>query len=254
MRPRMTLRLSLPFFLIVAGGCGGSSGGTGGTGGSGAHTGTGGMGGTGGSGGGSGGAGGSAGTGGVGGVGGSGGTSGTGGTGGTGGVGGIGGSGGGTGGSGGSGQTCGGLGDQMCGSAEFCNWMDNSCGAADGTGTCQGRPGACPTVYDPVCACNGQVYPSECDANAAGFDVNSYGGCTPPAGMFGCGWGFCPHGTSYCQKVVGGAFGNPGSYTCEPLPSACGSNPGCACLSGVTCGSQCQQSAGGDMTVSCFVP
>jgi hypothetical protein len=132
--------------------------------------------------------------------------------------------------------------------------MDNSCGAADGTGTCQPRPQACPDLYDPVCACNGQVYPSECDANMAGFDLNSYGGCPPPAGTFPCGWGFCPHGTSYCQKVVGGPFGNPGSYTCQALPSSCGANPSCACLTPVTCGSQCQQTSGGDMTVTCFAP
>jgi hypothetical protein len=140
-----------------------------------------------------------------------------------------------------------------CTGTQFCDWSSNRCGGLDATGSCQARPQGCTTIYAPVCACDGQVYASACDANAAGQDVSDSAGCTPPAGMFGCGHMFCAHGTQYCQATIGGAAGLPGSYACQPLPAACNGTPSCACLTGTMCGN-CVVSAGGDAMTSCLVP
>ena len=153
-----------------------------------------------------------------------------------------------------AGSECGGFAGFTCSTSDVCIWMDKSCGAADGTGICQPRPQGCPDIYDPVCACDGMVYSSECDAQAAGADVSVYGNCTPPTGLFKCGWRFCQLGSTYCEAVIGGAFGNPGQYTCQPLPSSCGNSASCACLSGVTCGAMCQGSASAGLTVTCLAP
>jgi hypothetical protein len=170
----------------------------------------------------------------------------------TGGGGGATGGGGGTG-DAGVGDSCGGFAGAQCAPGLACDWLDNSCGAADGQGTCTQQPQACPTVFDPVCACDGNTYGNECEALAAGFDVSLANGCPPPQNRFPCGWRFCPSKATYCSQVVGGAFGGPGSHSCVSLPSSCGSTPSCACLS-VQPGCQCNQSAGGDLTVTCYAP
>jgi hypothetical protein len=106
----------------------------------------------------------------------------------------------------------------------------------------------------PVCGCNGHVYNNVCEAGAAGQDVSSSGGCTPPTGMFACGSTFCAKGTQYCEAMVGGAVSNPGSYACHSFPAACGATPTCSCLTGAaTCGN-CTMSAAGDLTTSCLFP
>jgi hypothetical protein len=176
-----------------------------------------------------------------------GGSGGAGGAGGAGGVGGTGGAGGGT-----SGAPCGGLPGQPCASGFYCDWGDNSCGSADQQGTCQPRPEVCPQIEMPVCACNGQVYGNDCEAAAAGQDVRDAGGCPAPQGQFGCGWRFCRKGQQYCERTRSDVGGVGDSYACRQLPISCtGSALGCACLAGVPCATMCQQSAGGDLMVTC---
>jgi len=75
------------------------------------------------------------------------------------------------------GEICGGLAGMECAADEYCDFANNECGLADHTGTCKRRPEACPDIFSPTCACNGEVYSSECDAAANGFDVSASGGC-----------------------------------------------------------------------------
>jgi hypothetical protein len=147
---------------------------------------------------------------------------------------------------------CGGLAGTPCPSDQFCDFPDNSCGGADQTGTCKPKPGACPAVVLPLCGCDGTVYSSECNANSAGVDVADNGHCTPPSGQFECGSGFCTHGSDYCQVIGSDAPPFQSSYTCKPLPAACGAMPSCACTSGEMCGSVCNASTAGDLTLTCL--
>lgn len=153
---------------------------------------------------------------------------------------------------GGSGKSCGGFAGETCADNEFCDYPDDLCGAADGSGTCVPRPDACPDVIDPMCACNGKSYENACDAAAKGVDVSTVGGCKTPKGYFACGPTFCPTGMAYCMHSVSDVGGEPDSYSCRELPTACGSAPSCACLAGVPCGESCAADPGGTLTVTCL--
>jgi hypothetical protein len=78
--------------------------------------------------------------------------------------------------------------------------------------------------------CGGKVHRSECDANGARVDVSDLGGCTPPAGTFSCGRFFCAQGSQYCAGTFTPLTPGQGIFQCLPLPSACGTNPTCACV------------------------
>jgi hypothetical protein len=75
------------------------------------------------------------------------------------------------------GETCGTIAGIHCADDEYCDYTNNKCGIADGSGTCKPRPEACTDIYSPVCACDGKVYGNECDAAVHGFDVSANGQC-----------------------------------------------------------------------------
>jgi hypothetical protein len=153
---------------------------------------------------------------------------------------------------GGSVAECGGLVGKTCPPDEYCDYGPHkSCGGDDKSGVCKKRPQACPKNYSPTCGCDGKIHDNECYANAAGVDVNDLGSCPAPQGMFACGHSFCAVGQNYCEVQISDVANLPNSYSCKPLPAACGSAPSCACLGGEPCGQSCSQIAPGALETVC---
>jgi hypothetical protein len=72
------------------------------------------------------------------------------------------------------GTPCGGKSGQTCDDGEYCQFLNGTCGIADEQGICVQRPPTdedCPLKEVPVCACDGEEYPSACHAAFAGHDI-----------------------------------------------------------------------------------
>ncbi|MBX7077769.1 MAG: hypothetical protein K1X88_01195 [Nannocystaceae bacterium] len=141
-----------------------------------------------------------------------------------------------------------------CSASEYCDWIANSCGAAEfDEPTCTPVPDGCPGVdEDPVCGCDGVVYTGECAAALLGVDVDAAGGCEAPQGLQPCGYKFCDPATSYCNWSVSDVLPSPDGYACVPLPGSCGDVADCACLAGEPCADfGCEALPGGLLQVTC---
>lgn len=118
--------------------------------------------------------------------------------------------------------------DDNCGETEYCAKPAGTCEAYL-AGTCEVRPEMCPPVYSPVCGCDGQTYGSECDAHAAGVNVDFAGECGTTPGCYSneecASSGSTPQ---FCLYEVGACYG-PG--TCTDYPGICGDiySPVCGC-------------------------
>jgi hypothetical protein len=67
---------------------------------------------------------------------------------------------------------CGGWLGNTCTQDEYCAYQEGAmCGAADASAFCAPRPGACDTVYAPVCGCDMKTYGNACEAAMAGTGV-----------------------------------------------------------------------------------
>lgn len=153
------------------------------------------------------------------------------------------------------GAACGGIVSIPCEADEYCDYVDNNCGIADGAGRCKRRPDACPLnatseplIAEPTCACDGKVYSSECEAYAQGYDVNASGSCAFPKGQFACGYKACNLASQYCQHTVNPETSD--AYECMPLP-ACTGDASCACVEQQPCGSECRGDAATGLTLTC---
>jgi hypothetical protein len=153
----------------------------------------------------------------------------------------------------GSGIDCGGFAGVQCPANEWCDFGRNDCGGTDGTGTCRARPTSCDDRFDPVCGCDNQVHANECDAQAAGQDLNAFGSCPLDTDRFACGFRACLVGFEFCHVFGNDIGGEPDGFTCTGLP-ACAGLSDCDCLrsEGIACAEQCEGSPATGLTVTCL--
>jgi len=136
-----------------------------------------------------------------------------------------------------------------CDADSFCYFTYATCGAtASDNGYCELRPTTCDNFFSPACGCDGKVYDNPCKAALAGVDVQQQDNtCTPPTGLFACGYTFCKSGEQFCKLTQKGGFKEP---SCGALPDMCKppAATSCMCLSssGCTC-----DDTGGNLTFTC---
>src|SRR5215813_10145801 len=105
-----------------------------------------------------------------------------------------------------------------CASLSRCDFRPDLCGTGRTPGTCTPRPNLCSDRYDPICGCDGKIYPNACAAEVAGvdFDING-GACHQPKipHFIACGGRYCDARTSYCEIVLSDVRELPSDYTCK---------------------------------------
>ncbi len=119
--------------------------------------------------------------------------------------------------------------NEHCGPGGYCHRPEGVC---EGEGWCEPVPPVCPSLYAPVCGCDGETWPNACIANSAGVGVLHEGACEC-MGEVDCEPGFAPvdidgdgcadecvakcEGVCDCYERLGMDFSTPCDIDC-PFP------------------------------------
>lgn len=114
---------------------------------------------------------------------------------------------------------------ESCEEGEACVAVDGLCGEGGGR-VCLPADPAC-EGGESVCGCDGQMYPSQCEALRAGVAVSQFGGCPGPEGTFACYDLTCDRGQACRISANDTPVGTPYYSNCVALPDDCAQAPSC---------------------------
>jgi len=132
---------------------------------------------------------------------------------------------------------CGGAAGDTCDDDQYCRLSPGEC-ADDAEGECADKPHSCPSVYAPVCGCDGVTYDNRCRAASAGVNVASMGECDSETACGGTAGDTCGD-DQFCNRPEG-ECADDAEGVCMDRPQVCPPilDPVCGC-DGVTYENAC---------------